>query len=451
MTDSADSASGAARHPIAFAMLLFAVAAAIRVAAPPDLAEGDQQKQLDYVVDVVRNGSRIVQHEANGAIATKPPLYNWLAAMPSLAMGPTLTAAKIPSLLAAALVVWVTATLAREAFGPAAAAGAAVALVLSSLFSRLLWFARTDMLLTATLVAALLAAWRVRRREGGAQPADAREPDGGGARRWRALFHGATAAGLLTKGPIGLLFPLLIAFAWHRRERERRELARALRPFAGSLVAIAVFLAWFAIAIVAEPGVWDSMVGSELLDRFRGPGSTKAHEVRPFWYYVPHLLARFAPWSLLALVGAFAWRRAERTERALIELAAVWIAGIVVVFSFVPAKRPERLFPISPAVALLAGWTLAQFESGRLSTFLRRAGGAIVALVHAGVIGIGVALAIGRAVPRTPFSTAIAIAAIASGMAGIVAVRRQRAIIPLAAAGLAALAAYQWIWRAVAS
>ena len=45
-----------------------------------DLDRGDQPKQADYVVDIAERGNWLVQHHQDDMTATKPPLYNWLAA-----------------------------------------------------------------------------------------------------------------------------------------------------------------------------------------------------------------------------------------------------------------------------------------------------------------------------------------------------------------------------------
>src|SRR5215475_9574086 len=62
-------------------LLLYALIACVRAFSPSDLATGDQPYQVDYIRDIARNGAWVIQHRADGVIAAKPPLYNWLAAI----------------------------------------------------------------------------------------------------------------------------------------------------------------------------------------------------------------------------------------------------------------------------------------------------------------------------------------------------------------------------------
>ena len=68
------------KHPIAVILTAFLIIAAIRITGPTDMYQGDQPKQADYVVDIVVRGNWLLQHHEGDVIASKPPLYNWLAA-----------------------------------------------------------------------------------------------------------------------------------------------------------------------------------------------------------------------------------------------------------------------------------------------------------------------------------------------------------------------------------
>ena len=102
--------------------LAFLLVAGVRVAAPSDLYRGDQGKQLDYDMDIAVRGNWLVQHHEGDVIASKPPLYNWLAAPLLIALGkPSEFAVKLPSLLAGALAALFLWDLARRRFNTQAA------------------------------------------------------------------------------------------------------------------------------------------------------------------------------------------------------------------------------------------------------------------------------------------------------------------------------------------
>src|SRR5512134_2773539 len=53
----------------------------VRVLTPSDLADNHQDSPTAYVLDVIKNGHWLSPHDVHGAIASKPPLFTWLAAL----------------------------------------------------------------------------------------------------------------------------------------------------------------------------------------------------------------------------------------------------------------------------------------------------------------------------------------------------------------------------------
>src|SRR5262245_39385937 len=89
-------------HRPVLLVMLFGLLAVLRITAPTDLLEGDQVKQVGYIMDILHHGDWLVQYEINGDVSTKPPVYNWLAASFCLIFDTRAEwAIKLPSLLAA--------------------------------------------------------------------------------------------------------------------------------------------------------------------------------------------------------------------------------------------------------------------------------------------------------------------------------------------------------------
>jgi 4-amino-4-deoxy-L-arabinose transferase len=314
---------------IVFAYL---VIVAIRVAAPSDLATGDQPLQVAYINDIVTNGNWLVQHLPDGSAAAKPPLYNWLAAAPVAVTGVTSEPLlKLPSLLAGLLALLCVWNLATRLVGAGAAFGASLLLATAGMFSKHVYFARTDMLLTLLIVAQIWGAVRGR----------------------PIVLWFAAALAMMTKGPIGIVLPAIALSGWWWHRGELRPRWREMRPAIGLPLALLPFAIWFAAAVLTEGrAVWDQMVVAETVDRFVAGSKSKEH--RHVLYYVPHLVARMLPASLLALA---ALRHRRKPELA---LPLFWVAGMLVFLSLIPSKRADRLFPILPAMCMLAGYTLRE-------------------------------------------------------------------------------------------
>src|SRR5947209_4761672 len=67
------------RPEVAIALLAIA-AVSIRLSGQPDLMDNEQQLQSSYVMDALQNHHWAIQKDDSGQIASKPPMYTWLAA-----------------------------------------------------------------------------------------------------------------------------------------------------------------------------------------------------------------------------------------------------------------------------------------------------------------------------------------------------------------------------------
>jgi 4-amino-4-deoxy-L-arabinose transferase-like glycosyltransferase len=346
MTDSADG-----RRDLAILLLAFFLVAAVRVAAPSDLATGDQPYQVDYIRDIVHHDAWLAQHLANGTAATKPPLYNWLAASAVHATGSESDfILKLPSLIAGLLTLLIVWDLARRISGGEAAFYTGLFLIFSTMFSKQIYFARTDMLLTLFVAAQV---WAAVRHEAHSRRAGV------------VLYWTAASLSMLTKGPVGVVIPLAGLSVWWWRRGILSERWRAMHVPLGLVISLAVFAAWFLAAVSREPAVFDQLVYAETIDRFKST-SSKAKENRHLLYYVPHFLGRMAPASVFAVIAAAELLR-KRRDREPAGAALWWLLATFLMLSLVPSKRADRLFPIFPATAILAGWAVAHAGAARVT------------------------------------------------------------------------------------
>jgi len=104
------------------------------------------------------------------------------------------------------------------------------------------------------------------------------------------------------------------------------------------------------------------------------------HRSQPLYFYLPHLLHKFAPWSVLIIGIAVVdlhsrrWRLrlAFREMSPEIFWLLCWTVGGLIVMSLIPSKRVDRIFPVIPPLCLLlaakvSGRTPAlAFKEGRL-------------------------------------------------------------------------------------
>lgn len=156
---------------------------------------------------------------------------------------------------------------------------------------------------------------------------------------------------MLSKGPLGLLLPGLVLVLWHGEQRRWWRILE-LAPLA--LVAIAVYLPWF--AATSQAMGWDSMLHefhAQNLERFltsdiRGHG-------HPWYYFLKNFWLDFSPWSWL-FPAALIWLvRTERLRDQRIRLALWWFGTFFIFLSIAATKRQLYFLPAYPAAALLLG------------------------------------------------------------------------------------------------
>ena len=333
---------------LALALLLFAL-----TNLPWHLDDYDQAKQAFTSFEMVERGHWFYQHTPNWWVATKPPLVGWISAGLYGVMRTWEVAWRLPSFLAALALL---ALLVRSV----AVYGRVPALVAASAFSfnlfvpRLASLVRTDMPLALVLFAiGLLIFGKIRERETWT-PRD------------RLLLFLLLSAGMLIKGPIvyAFLLPGIVAFQW--RERTACAATSAWSGWLPWLASFLVFLVWAAGGILFASEFTEHVVLREFADRF----SDEVHRSQPFYFYLPHLLHRFAPWSLLLIFLPIVASKKDRLGmRAAFRAMApetfwllAWSLGGLMVMSCVPSKRIDRIFPVVPPLCLLLAAAVAEFR-----------------------------------------------------------------------------------------
>ena len=148
------------------------------------------------------------------------------------------------------------------------------------------------------------------------------------------------------------------------------------------LLPLALFVAWLVIGCSTKPEFYDDVVIREFMSRF--DQTLKAHErQQPIWFYFPHLIHKFAPWSLLALALPIASenvRRRIKSDPGTLWLAC-WALGGLLCMTFVPSKRVDRIFPVVPPLCLLLVSMVSACQCGK--RIRAWCGGAVVFAVMA--------------------------------------------------------------------
>jgi 4-amino-4-deoxy-L-arabinose transferase-like glycosyltransferase len=377
-----------ARRTVALALGVFAVTVVVyaTLAAPIPFYDKGEPREALAARDVASGGALVLPRRQGGEMATKPPLFHWLAALALRAgVRPEELAVRVPSVVLGAAGLGVTAALAASSGG--VAAGVAAAAVLGSSFEwlRSATQARVDMTLAFFVVAAI-ALW-------GLAPAGPRR------RAWVRLGYACVALAVLAKGPVGAALPVLVVAldALARRSTDR---LRALVDVRGVLLAGAACTGWYALAWWSGGREFAArQLVHENIQRFVGWGDVPhAHSLL---YYGPALAGSFFPWTLaLPAAAVAAWRRRDPVDR----FCTVWVGAVLGFYSLAAGKRSVYLLPLLPALAVLTARTIAAPGAARQHARAALAVGAAIVAVVGLVVAAGGA---GRVVAwLTPVLTA---------------------------------------------
>src|SRR5262249_29634830 len=182
--------------------------------------------------------------------------------------------------------------------------------------------------------------------------------------RWCWLGYVAIALGVLTKGPVAVILPLLGMLGFLVWEPDWREVIARFRVLAGLGLVVVISAPWFITMSALVPGYFDFyFVGEHLRRAFQVSYS----HGEPFYFYLPVLLAGLLPWSLL--MPFLTWRRLEPNPARRFCVAAAVTTSVV--FSCASAKLIPYILPAVPPIAILiadgiisCAWPLGAQERG---------------------------------------------------------------------------------------
>jgi 4-amino-4-deoxy-L-arabinose transferase-like glycosyltransferase len=329
-------------------LLLLALTAALllfRLGSVP-LIGPDEPRYARVAVEMHRSGSYLIPTLQGQPWLEKPPLYYWLAGAAFSLLGETETAARLPSVLAALLLVAGTlffGTRITDRETGLHAGFVAATTPLAFVYGRA---AAMDMLLAATVTCAVgLVALRLLGLAGRlAIPA-----------AWVFM-----ALATLAKGPLGLLLPVLIVAGYVVATREWRHVRTVLAP-AGIALFVLVAGPWYLLMWRQEGQAFvDVFLLNHNLQRFT---STIHRHPGPIFYYAPVLLAGVFPWTGLALAGLGTLKpKMSRGDLFIL----LWLALPFLFFSVAGSKLPGYILPCLPPLALITGRAAHQMALGEL-------------------------------------------------------------------------------------
>jgi 4-amino-4-deoxy-L-arabinose transferase-like glycosyltransferase len=383
---------------------------------------------------MVEHGDWLTPHAPDELPLNKPPLTYWLIGASYKLFGTNYGSARLPSVLAALLVLAIVYALALRLHGQRVGLISVAMLASSFLFLSFARMAMSDMLLTLSVTASL-ACFLVALSD--------RPP------AWKSfvlLGYVALAVGVLAKGPVAVVLVVLPIGLELALRRNRADLKK-LRLLLG-LALFGVFTAPYFLAVYARAGAAPLrfFFFGENLQRFAG--QTYGTSGRPVWFELAAFFSGFAPWSIFILAALwFNWRERGKPLSAS-RLVHLWLGGAILLFSLSNFKLDYYLLPAMPATALIIAPLIANAE--KLSRVARQTVKALLVLCALMVLTVALLSLKAAAVlevltPLRFLPVVVALSGFATMVAFIVRRTTWQATLALAATIGVTFLAMQWV------
>ncbi|MCK5863291.1 MAG: glycosyltransferase family 39 protein [Candidatus Hydrogenedentes bacterium] len=342
-----------------------------------DLWPPDEPRFAEVTREMMQTNDYLVPRVNGLPYKEKPPLLFWAQTVAAIPFGDvTELPARIPSALAGMITVLLTYLLVTKLYDRRTAFWAAIILATSQRFWWQAHFGQIDMLLTMCVTTSfvLLWFWHKDRRN-----------------IYLVGFYLAIAVGTFAKGPPALIFPVLTAIIFFRKQKTER---KKLHLFMGLTAVTILFAIWLIPARMAI-SVEDSVnatngIASNLFRQTLGRFFLGISHANPPWYYLLNLPVDLFPWSLF-FPWTILWVWKQRKEGEEIRFLLNWIVPSFVFFSICIGKRAIYLLPLYPAFAAILAHSILDLMDGERRhwrTYTGIAWGTILLLIGSATFGI---------------------------------------------------------------
>ncbi len=352
----------------AFALALLGLLAVVAVGSVLDVMEVDAAQYAGMSRDMLRSGDLTHLHFRGADYLDKPPLLFWLSALSFKVFGVYNWSYKLPSILFAFLALYATYRFTALHYTREQGRVAALMLGLSAAFLLMTNDVRCDTMLMGSVITAIWlgAAWLEQRR-------------------WWQLFGCAVAiaSGMLAKGPMGAVAPLLALggeVVLKRKWNVLKDPALYVLPLVvGSL------LVPMCVGLYEQHGMhglrfyfWEQSFG-------RITGENRWKDDSSYFFFTHEVLWQTLPWTPFALVGL--WRSVAAMVRRHVLQEYASAVGSLLVFialSLSHFKLPHYLYVILPLLAVQGSvaWSQGRTIVPRVAQWV------VLVLLYAAVLGL---------------------------------------------------------------
>lgn len=273
----------------------------------------------------------------------KPILIYWLQAASISLFGTEVWAFRLPSALAGIAWSLATFTFVRRFIDHQTAVVACLIMALSLGVNGISHVATADALLNALMASSLLLIYVY-----SVQPSQ------------KTLYavYALMGLGVLTKGPVAVAIPLMVAGLFYLWSDKQTLLWKALFFIPGWILFLAIAAPWYILEYLAQGQAFiDGFILKHNVNRFNN--AMEGHDGGPFFYLLvlPFLLAPFGALfvRIFPSVRSVMSVDTQNTDALLNRFLWIWFVVVLVLFSIASTKLPHYiLYGITPLIIMMA-------------------------------------------------------------------------------------------------
>lgn len=297
-----------------------------------DFTPENELRYLCIADESLANGNFFAFTNNGVPYADKPPLYLWLVMLCRLVCGShQMWLLSLLSLIPAFISVGVMNSMRGKELSQRGLTVASSMLLTTAYFLAMSVTLRMDMLMTMFILLAIRSYVRIHESQGNAG-------------KERLLFPLWIFLAVFSKGPIGILVPLVTTLTFGLLEKDRKTLAKAW-GFTTWALLISFCAIWF-LAVYADGG--REYLDNLLFHQTMGRAVNSFHHSRPVWWYCEAIWYVAAPWSFYAICMVI---RALRNFKVLPDNEKLFFISAVTTFiilSLISGKLQVYLLPLLP-------------------------------------------------------------------------------------------------------
>jgi 4-amino-4-deoxy-L-arabinose transferase-like glycosyltransferase len=311
-----------------------------------DFTPDNELRYLSIADEALRNGTLFTFTNHGVLYADKPPLYLWIVMLGKVLWGThSMFFLSLFSVIPALVILYVMDKWVGDTLSSRDRRLAQLMLITSGYFLGAAAAIRMDMLMCMFIVLSLYTFFKI-------YSGNAKKRDG-------ILFPLYLFLALFSKGPVGLMVPLVSIVAFLALKREIRSIGR----YWGWKTLSILFLlsgGWFA-CVYAEGG--KTYLNNLLFHQTINRAVNSFHHKEPWWYYLKTIWYSLAPWALLYF-GVLIAGLKKRLVSSNLELLFLTVAlSTFVMLSLFSSKLEIYMLPAFPFFAYTCALWLSRFES----------------------------------------------------------------------------------------